>query len=365
MKGGETIDNMNNPIKLIEKIWRTGMISLVVLTMALGGLFLNIKASSAVSNPVLALIYVGNNANDPSDSWDNDVTLTVGQKVTLYSEVHNTVIGTTAQNLKIKATLPNGSGTSTSTAWADGVSPVSQNVSLHVPANAQLKYVSGTTKMTWDKDGDGNFEFKDTVLADGITTGGLQLGNLNGCNNYIIQIAFKAEVVEVKPSPSPSPSPKPSPSPTPSPKPTPSPTPSPKPTPSVTPSPTPSPSPTPTPTPTPSPVVSPSPSPASGGDVTIINNNNNENHQEQQQEQNNNQTVNVTTSGQVAGATVPAKSPETGVSVLGLTSMFGAGPVGFALSRFGRGRVVTGKREEEETLSEVAKNLFNKRNKQA
>ncbi len=319
---------MKNPIKLIKNAWRAGMITLVVSTMVVGGLVLNIKASSA-SNPSFALVYVGNNANDSTDAWDNDVTLENGQRVALYSEIHNTVVGTTAQNVKIKATLPGNSGASTATVSADGVNSVSQSVNLHLPAGSQLRYIPGSTKMTWDKNGDGNFEFQDTVLADGIANSGLILGNQDGCNNYVIQITYKAEVVGAQASPSPTPSPTPSPRPTPSP----------------------------TPTPTPTPVVSPSPTPTTGGNN---NENNNSNSQSQSQTQENNQSVNVTVanSGTVAGASTIAKTPDTGVSVLGMASMFGAGPFGFALSRFGKGRRGV---KKEESLSEIAMNLFKSR----
>lgn len=124
----------------------------------------------------------------------------------------------------------------------------------------------------------------------------------------------------------------------------------------VSPSPTPSQSPTPTPTPTPEAV--------GGSNVNITNNNNNsnDNHNEQNQDQTNNQnvTVNVTSStGIVKGVKTPTITPETGISVLGMTSMFGAGPIGFVLSRFGKGRI---SKKREETLSEVAMGLFSHRN---
>jgi len=44
--------------------------------------------------------------------------------------------------------------------------------------------------------------------------------------------------------------------------------------------------------------------------------------------------------------------------------MFSAAPLGLALARYGRGRIVSGKREEE--LSEIAGDLFSQRqNKQS
>jgi len=58
---------------------------------------------------------------------------------------------------------------------------------------------------------------------------------------------------------------------------------------------------------------------------------------------------------------VPVKTPETGVSVLGLTSMFGAGPVGLFLSKFGRGKLAVKKREE--SLGEIANDLSKNRSK--
>lgn len=113
------------------------------------------------------------------------------------------------------------------------------------------------------------------------------------------------------------------------------------------PSPTPSPTPNPTPSPTPSPVV-----------IVVNNDNHNENHQEQTQTQNNNQTVNVTT-GQVLGATtVPTRAPETGVGMLGMTGMFGAGPIGFVLSKFGKGKFSSKRKED---INEIAMGIITNR----
>ena len=129
--------------------------------------------------------------------------------------------------------------------------------------------------------------------------------------------------------------------PVPSPTPSPSPTPTPIPTPSPTPSPSPKPSPTPSPSPTVSPTPSPSPSPSPT--VVIINNS-----QEQKQEQHNNQTVNVT----------PQVLPETGVGTLGLATLATGGPLGFALTKFGRGKVS----KRDESVEEFANRIFSDRN---
>ncbi len=116
----------------------------------------------------------------------------------------------------------------------------------------------------------------------------------------------------------------------------------------------------------PQPTPTPTPTPATGG-TTNTNNNSSEQHQEQTQ--NNNQTVNVTvnqtvTNGQVAGTrSAITKSPETGLSVLAMTTMFGILPFGLFLARYGIGkkRIVP----EKISLSELGSRLVGKRLKRA
>ena len=80
-----------------------------------------------------------------------------------------------------------------------------------------------------------------------------------------------------------------------------------------------------------------------------------------EQKQENNQTVTVTAPEvkSFAVTSVPLKQPETGVGVLGVASMAGAGPLGLLLARYGKGRII-GKKEEE-SLSEIGFNLTEKR----
>ena len=65
----------------------------------------------------------------------------------------------------------------------------------------------------------------------------------------------------------------------------------------------------------------------------------------------------------VAGVKVPLKQPETGVSVLGTSLMAGAAPVGYGLSRFGGGRIVS--KKEEEKLGEFANGIVSGRGKRS
>jgi len=310
---------MKDPIKLVKIGWRTGLTSLVVISLFLGGLALNLSSVFATS-PNLTINYLV--ANNGIGTFGDNVTVNAGETITLYAGIHNTNVPTTAENIKFQANLPSTSGTSTATVSADNHGPVSDSVQITVNGGV-LEYVAGSAQMTWDEDGDGTKEYNGTTISDDIVGGGLVLGNQQGCNAYVIQISFQARVVEeVEPSPSP------------------------------TPSPTPEPSPTPTP-----PVCT-----DCGGDQDQ------EQEQEQDQdqnvevnvEQNNNQTVNITAPPAVAGVKIPVKQPETGVSVLGLAGMAGAAPLGLALTRFGKGRVI-GKKEE--SLNEFVNGIVNKRGK--
>lgn len=312
---------MKDPIKLIKLGWKTGVTAMVVTTMVLGGLILNLNAVFAQPSPNLTVRHLGVRGGE--SSWSDNVTLDQGDEVHFMAEIHNTVVGSRADNVTLTAAITGGAfvdGTSTATASANNASSASDTINIHINGGGEIEFVPNSTRVTWDVDGDGNKEYDNTYVT-GNPFNGFLIGDQDGCNEYIIQVGWSARVVG-EPEPSPS----------------------------------------------------PSPTPPTGGD-----DNDQEQEQEQEQEQDqeqnqdvdvnvdvnqeNNQTVNVTNPAPpaVAGVKVPLKQPETGVSVLGLTSMATAAPVGFVLSRFGRGRAVTGKKEED--LSEIASGLVRGRSK--
>lgn len=293
---------MKDPITLIKLGWKTGITGLVVTTMVLGGLVLNLNAVLADPAPNLTISHLG--VRGAESNWSDNVTLNAGDEVHFYAELHNTVVGSRADNVTLKAQVTGGNfvdGVSTAVVSANNAASATDTVNIHINGGGQLQFVDNSTRVTWDVNGDGNKEFNNTFVT-GNPFNGLLIGDQDGCNEFIIQVGWSARIVG-KPQPSPS----------------------------------------------------PSPTPPAGG-----NNQSQEQNQEQKTEvnveQNNNQTVNITNPAPaVAGAKVPVKQPETGVSVLGLASIAGAAPVGFLLSRFGRGRVV-GKREE--SLGEFANGLI-------
>lgn len=298
--------------------------------MAVLSLFISPMLVLAES-PNTTLSYLATNDNDPNDGWIKNVNINAGQRVQFYLEIHNTVVGTTAKSVSVKATLPENGGTSTATVWSENSNQVTDTVNVNTNGG-KLQYVPGSTQITWDADGDGVKEYNYSAVTDGITGNGVTIGDQNGCLAYIIQITFLADVVGgVTPTPTPSP------------------------TPSATPSATPAPSATPTPAASPTPGTSPSPTPAGG--INITNNNNNTNSNT------NNNNININTGTATTAAVALKKTPDTGVGVLGMFGMFGAAPLGVILSRYGRGKMLVSKKEED--LNSIASGLVKSRSKQA
>ena len=304
-----------NQLQLLQKTFKAGIALLTALILAFAGFFINLSNTSASGTPNMAVRALVSEVEDPSQGWTHNLNSQGGRTVKFYLELHNTVVGTQAQNVRVKVDLPSGVSTSKTipvTLWADNANSASDAVVVNVinPAQgAEIRYVNGSSRLTWDENGDHILDYNQTPIPDGITSGGVRIGDQSGCNDFIIQVNFLAQLVASTPSP----------------------------------------------TPTPTPVPTPTPSPTTTGSQSQS--------QSQSQTQNNNQTVTVTNTVSqpaVQVTKVPVKQPETGVGVLGMLSMFTAAPFGVILSRYGRGRLV-GKREEE--LSETASNLARARAK--
>jgi len=267
----------------------------VVITVLALTLAVPVQAVFA-SNPLLTVKYLVTNLNKDGGAWKESTTAANEDVLLLYVELHNTEVGTQAVNPRVRATFTTGTftnGTSTVRFTADNASEVRDQIALTIPGSGSLAYITGTTHLTWDPDGDRIKQFNGTQIGDGIASGGITLpAGMNGCNQFIAQISFR---VRVRGGQSPTP--------------------------------TPTPTTTPTPTPTPTPVVTPTPSP--GGQ---------QQEQSQSQTQNNTQTqtVNVTQNvtqptpapGEVAGI---SELPKTGVTVLAWSALASGAPIGFGL----------------------------------
>lgn len=298
----------------------------VFTALGLGGLFLNLQLVLAAV-PSLFVTHLGTNISEPpTEDWSHNPAADNGDFVQLYAEV-GTHVSDAAQDVTVKFELPSsftGTGTSTvrATSSTGGVAERSDSVFWNFRgAQCKLVYVPGSADAKLDRNRDGTREH-DGSISDSIVTSGVNFGTFT---DGVVQVDFKARV-ECAGAPAPSPSP----------------------------TPTPAPSPSPVVSPSPTPVASPSPSPVSGGVqcpagfsgqlvgnviMCVQNTNTNTNTNTNSQTQTNNQNVTVNNPAAVVSAAVPRKQPETGLGVLGLLSVFGAGPVGMALARYGKGRV--------------------------
>lgn len=169
----------------------------------------SVKAQEA---PTLTLVYLATNNNDPNDGWVKNVQGDGGDALQFYVEVHNASVNTIAHNLKVKVNLPTANftqGESTVNVSSLNSQDISEKVNVEVKnaGGGRLEFVPGSTKLTWDQDGDGTKEFNEQVMQDGIANGGLNLGDLRGCNEFIIQISFRAKIVGEEGTPTPTPTP--------------------------------------------------------------------------------------------------------------------------------------------------------------
>lgn len=265
-----------------------------IITASLA-LLLAVNSALAIGNPNLTVLFLGTNNNDPSDGWIHNVRAAVGNRVQFYIEVHNTNVPTEATNTVVRVNLPQNTSsqhTVTSQVTADNAASVSDQVTVQIttPGGGRLDYIEGSAKATWDSNGDGVKELNNTPIGDDLITSGHNFGGLQGCNEFILQISFLANVVAPE-----------------------------------------QPTPTPTPTPTPPP-VSPTPTPGGGQQQS----------QSQSQTQNNTQTqtVNVTQNitqpspaPAVAGI---SELPKTGAALASFATLGSGVPVGLALRLLAR-----------------------------
>ena len=297
------------------------LLSLAAALLVAGGVFAVNAASALADSPHLTVRALINNLNDSPDAgWVSNVDIRRGQRVQVYAELHNTQVGTTANNAKVRVAMPaNGSssGNFQVELSADNANTAASAVSVSAPNAVEYRYVNGSTRLTWNQDGEGAKEFDNTQVADGIAAGGYTLGNQNGCNNYIAQISFMVDVLGPEVSPS------------------------------------------------------PSPTPAVGGQEQ---DQDQDQDQSQNQEQNNNQTTNVDVNNtnnnennvnitvekqnvETSNGKVPTEQPETGLPIAASAAMFGGAPVGLWIQkRLGNSVIDAGSEVSEATfVSEIFK----------
>lgn len=187
------------------------------------------KVLGSISPNLTANLLAQNLSVGPS-TWADSTAANVNQTVKFYFELHNTNVPSQANNVRIKAAIPGDFATTsvvTLTVTADNATTVSDPTTITFPSSLKLIYTPGSTRLTWDYNGDGNKDYNDAQWDndDLVGANGLLLPQpLFGCNQYILQLTFLATVAgSATPTPTPTPTPTVTPGPTATPTPTPTP----------------------------------------------------------------------------------------------------------------------------------------------
>ena len=125
-----------------------------------------------------------------------------GNTVSYSLEIHNTVVGTEATGVKFKLAIPDAfaqSSTTSVTAVSDNAGDATDSATVSFDKDhSKLVYVPGSLKISWDQDGDGTQDYKESSLNDSNLLGsGVELPSnkiLFGCYEYIAYIKFDAKV---------------------------------------------------------------------------------------------------------------------------------------------------------------------------
>jgi uncharacterized repeat protein (TIGR01451 family) len=173
-------------MKTLIKISKT--IAAVLMALAIPALSL----ASTNPSPILDENNLYQIANvTTTGNWSASTSATYGDTISYMVHVHNNVIGSTAENVNVKVTLPSESITSYSsvaTISADNATAVTGSTTLTLAETSKLTYVNGSA--TWY---DHNNQLLGT-LPDSIMTTGVDVGNINGCWEFETWIRFKVKV---------------------------------------------------------------------------------------------------------------------------------------------------------------------------
>ena len=160
----------------------------------------------AAIDPNLTIKFLSANPKRPSDGWSDNIGANPGDPLQFYIEIHNTNVPSVAKDLKVRVDFDN------LIAYAAGApytSSVSDATKVSFSSAAERTFRSGSLKITWDKNGDGVKEYESYVWpgGDNIVGDGLVLGDLWGCNPFVIQLSFWADSA-LHPTPPPPTAPK-------------------------------------------------------------------------------------------------------------------------------------------------------------
>jgi uncharacterized repeat protein (TIGR01451 family) len=137
----------------------------------------------------------GANFSAGEKNWHDPVSAKTGDTVNWTVYIHNGVEGSRAEHVNVSIDLPGGKATSHSLSAvvsAENTQSIHDTANLSLEAPATLNYIKGSTEL-YNSKGE-----KVHSLPDGITSGGIDLGSINGCWQYAVFVVFKTKVDFVK-----------------------------------------------------------------------------------------------------------------------------------------------------------------------
>jgi uncharacterized repeat protein (TIGR01451 family) len=146
----------------------------------------------AALNPNLTIKFLSANPSRPGDGWSDNTQANPRDSLQFYLEIHNTNVPSVAEDLKVWVDFDN---LIAYTSYSPYASSVSDATKVTFSSVAKRTFRSGSLRVTWDQNGDGIKEYQDYAWpgGDSIVGGGIVLGDLWGCNPYVIQLSFWAD----------------------------------------------------------------------------------------------------------------------------------------------------------------------------
>ncbi len=152
-------------------------------------------------DPNLTVRFLSNNPERPGDGWSDSTQANPGDSTKFYIEVHNTNVPSVAKDLEVRVDFDN---LIAYVSHAPHATSVSDTTSVTFSSSAEMTYRSGSFKIvSWDTNGDGVKEYDNYAWPndDLISENGITLGDLIGCNPYVIQLSFWADSAEIPEEP--------------------------------------------------------------------------------------------------------------------------------------------------------------------
>lgn len=132
------------------------------------------------------------------EQWSTSTSAQVGDTVNLMVWDHNTVPGTTAQNVRVKVQLPQSFAAThvpSATVSADNAQSVTGTAQVSVGVASKLSYLPGTAKLYRNVNGQmQQVAWPAGVNPDDVVSGGVNLGNQAGCWQYAQAVLLQVHV---------------------------------------------------------------------------------------------------------------------------------------------------------------------------